>query len=81
MQQPLGVSEVKARFAAVCDRAADGEVIQFTRRRGSRVERFELRRITPGLRELGAWQDKFSDQEMDELSAPMTEAERADWNI
>lgn len=81
MQEPLGVSEVKAKFAAVCDRAAHGEVIRFTRRRGSKIERFELRQITPGRRELGAWQGKFDDAEMDALSAPMTEQEQADWNI
>lgn len=81
MHNPLGVSEVKAKFAAVCDRAAHGEVIRFTRRRGSKVERFELRRVTSGTRELGAWQHKFADAELDTLGAPLTEEERADWNI
>ena len=81
MHNPLGVSEVKAKFAAVCDRAAHGEVIRFTRRRGSQVEHFELRRLPSGKRELGAWRDKFSPEEMDALVAPMSDAEYADWNI
>jgi hypothetical protein len=81
MNENLGISEVKAKFAAVCDRAAHGEVIRFTRRRGSQVERFELRRVAPAERQLGGWENKFSQAELDSLTAPMTDEELAHWNI
>jgi hypothetical protein len=81
MNEPLGISEVKAKFAAVCDCAARGEVIRFTRRRGSKVESFELRRVTPAKRQLGGWRHKFSKTELDSLTAPMTDEERSHWNI
>lgn len=81
MQQSIGISEVKAKLAAVCDRAAKGEVIRFTRRRGSQLESFELRRVTSGKRQLGAWQHKLSADELESLTAPLNDEELKAWNI
>ncbi|MES0872819.1 hypothetical protein [Sinimarinibacterium thermocellulolyticum] len=80
MTETIGISEVKAKLAAVCDRAAQGEVIRFSRRRGNRVENFELRCVADGRRTFGAWQDKFSKAQLDSLSAPLTKAELDAWN-
>ena len=76
----IGISEVKAKFAAVCDLAAQGEVVKFTRRRGSQIEEFELRRIAPKKRQLGSWTNDLSDKQLDTLTAPLTEKELAEWN-
>jgi hypothetical protein len=81
MQAPLAISEVKAKLAAICDQAARGEVIRFTRRRGNRVEMFELRRVKSAKRRLGNWKDKFSETELESLTAPLTDDELAHWNI
>lgn len=81
MNSPVGISEIKAKFAAVCDRAAKGEVIRFTRRRGSQVESFELRRVIEGKRQLGAWQHNFSEAELESLAAPLGDDELKHWNI
>lgn len=81
MTDSIGISDVKAKFSAICDRAAHGEVIRFTRRRGSHVEYFELRRSPTKTRELGVWRDKFTPEQIDELSAPTTDDELIDWNI
>jgi hypothetical protein len=80
MEASLGISEVKARLAAVCDQAAQGEVIRFTRRRGNRVETFELRRVESARRRLGSWQDKFSEAELESLTAPLSDEELAHMN-
>jgi hypothetical protein len=81
METPLGISEVKAKLAKVCDQAAQGQVIHFTRRRGHKVETFEIRRVKSTKRQLGNWQGKFSEAELDSLAAPLTGDELAHWNI
>lgn len=81
MQELPGISEVKARLAAMCDRASRGEVIQFSRRRGNRIERFELRRVTETKRQLGGWEGRLTEDELESLTAPLSEAELRDWNI
>lgn len=81
MVESLGISEVKAKLSAICDRAARGEAVRFARRRGNQVERFELRRIHECKRELGAWRGKLRQEEIDRLSAPLDEHGLAAWNI
>ncbi len=81
MQTPFGISEVKAKIAAICNQDAQGEVIRFTRRRGNRVETFELRRVESARRQLGNWQDKFSEAELESLTTPLSDKELAHWNI
>lgn len=80
MQENLGISEVKARLAMICDQASQGEVIRFTRRRGNQVETFELRRVKPVKRQLGSWKGRFNDAELDSLAAPLDDEELAHWN-
>lgn len=81
MKENLGISDVKAKFSAICDQAADGEVICFTRQRGNRIEHFELRRAAPSKRQLGAWQGQLPAKAVDALSAPLTQEELDTWSI